>query len=237
MYTLEITIQQVAMNQFISCFLWLSMLTVSAGAAQDWAGLARYAEDNASLETEGERIVFMGDSITEGWSAIMPDFFADKPYVNRGISGQVTAQMLVRFRADVLDLKPAAVVILAGTNDIAENQGPIELEAIAGNIASMAELAYAHGVQVIICSVLPAAEYPWRPGLGPDQKIPALNGLLREYADTVGFMYLDYFAAMNDGKNGMIAEYTSDGVHVTETGYQVMGALVESALSALFEEQ
>ena len=134
------------------------MLTVSAGAAQDWAGLARYAEDNASLETEGERIVFMGDSITEGWSAIMPDFFADKPYVNRGISGQVTAQMLVRFRADVLDLKPAAVVILAGTNDIAENQGPIELEAIAGNIASMAELAYAHGVQVIICSVLPAAE-------------------------------------------------------------------------------
>ena len=225
------------MNRSIACLLWLSFMAVNVGSAQDWAGLARYAEENAFLTSADGRIVFMGDSITEGWSPGMPDFFAGKPYVNRGISGQVTAQMLVRFRADVLELKPAAVVILAGTNDIAENQGPIELEAIAGNIKSMAELAYAHGIQVILCSVLPAAEYPWRPGLGPAQKIPALNGLLREYADTVGFVYLDYFAAMNDGQNGMITEYTSDGVHVTEAGYQVMAALVESALSIVLEDQ
>ena len=167
----------------------------------------------------------------------MPDFFAINPYVNRGISGQVTGQMLVRFRADVLNLRPAAVVILAGTNDIAENQGPIELEAIAGNIKSMAELAYAHGIKVIICSVLPAEEYPWRPGLGPAEKIPALNALLKGYAESIGFTYLDYFAAMTNGQNGLIAEYTTDGVHVTETGYQVMASLVESALQLVLNEE
>ena len=124
----------------------------------------------------------MGDSITEGWSVLDSGYFEGKPYINRGISGQTTPQMLVRFRADVLDLKPSVVVILAGTNDIAGNTGPATLESIAGNIASMSDLARAHGIRVIISSVLPAADYPWRPGLEPDKKIPVLNAILKTYA-------------------------------------------------------
>jgi lysophospholipase L1-like esterase len=172
----------------------------------------------------------MGDSITEGWSAIMPSFFSGKPYVNRGISGQTTPQMLVRFRADVIDLKPAVVLILAGTNDIAGNTGPIELTEIAGNIASMAELARANGIKVVICAVLPAADYSWRPGLSPDQKIPALNMLLQNYAKQEGFFYLDYFAEMTDGKNGLRPNLGSDGAHPNKAGYNIMGPLAEQAI-------
>jgi lysophospholipase L1-like esterase len=177
-----------------------------------------------------QRIVFMGDSITEAWSRISTNFFEGKPYINRGISGQTTPQMLVRFRADVIELRPAVVVILAGTNDIAENTGPISLGDIAGNIASMAELARANGIQVVISSVLPAFDYPWRPGLNPDRKIPELNVLLETYARENEIVYLDYFKNMTDGKNGLITSYGSDGVHPTEAGYRVMEPMVENAI-------
>ena len=211
--------------------------SLSTAHAQDWGNLFFYAAKNDSLSSQEARVVFMGDSITQGWSQTMPEFFTSNPYLDRGISGQVTAQMLVRFRADVLNLDPEAVVILAGTNDIAENQGPIGLEDIAGNIQSMAELAHAHGIRVIICSVLPAAEYSWRPGLGPDYKIPALNSLLKSYAESAGFDYLDYFSAMTDGENALIAEYTSDGVHVTLAGYDVMVTLVQDMLDTVLENE
>ncbi len=204
--------------------------------AQEFANFSRYAEANALLsppERGMMRVVFMGDSITEGWSPSTPQFFEGKPYVNRGISGQTTPQMLIRFRPDVIDLHPAAVVILAGTNDIAENTGPTTAEAITGNIASMAELARANNIAVIICSVLPAFDYPWRAGLSPNTKIPLLNKHLKAYADANDFMYLDYFSEMNDGKNGMIEAYTTDGVHLTSQGYEVMGSMAEEALTSL----
>ena len=203
--------------------------------AQDWANLKRFEAENAVLAAgpaaQG-RVVFMGDSITEGWSDLYPEFFEGKPYVNRGISGQTTAQMLIRFRQDVIQLRPSFVVILAGTNDIAENQGPITLDAIVDNIASMAELGYANGLEVIIASVLPAYDYPWRPGLSPNTKIPALNELIRAYADSHGFMYLDYFSRMTDGKNGLQASLATDGVHLSKEGYEVMSELVSAALAA-----
>jgi len=204
--------------------------------AQEFANFSRYAEANALLsppERGMMRVVFMGDSITEGWSPSTPQFFEGKPYVNRGISGQTTPQMLIRFRPDVIDLHPAAVVILAGTNDIAENTGPTTAEAITGNIASMAELARANNIAVIICSVLPAFDYPWRAGLSPNTKIPLLNKHLKAYADANDFMYLDYFSEMNDGKNGMIEAYTTDGVHLTSQGYELMGSMAEEALTSL----
>ena len=129
-----------------------------------------------------------------------PEFFEGKPYVNRGISGQTTPQMLVRFRQDVIDLKPKVVVILAGTNDIAGNTGPSTLQMIADNIMSMAELAEANGIKVVLCSVLPAYDYPWRKGLMPNEKIPALNTMIKSYVNSKGLVYLDYFSAMTDGK-------------------------------------
>ena len=150
--------------------------------SQDWANLARYKDDNTKLglPKPGEkRVVFMGNSITEGWGNLNPDFFKGKPYVNRGISGQTTPQMLVRFRPDVINLKPAVVVILAGTNDIAGNTGPSTLEMIADNIYSMAEMAKANGIKVVICSVIPAFDYPWKPGLEPAEKIASLNEMLK----------------------------------------------------------
>ena len=172
----------------------------------------------------------MGNSITIGWLQTHPDFFKNKPYVNRGISGQTTPQMLVRFRADVVDLDAAAVVLLAGTNDIAGNTGPVTLEMILDNIKSMTEIAQANDIKVILCSVLPAFDYPWRPGLAPNVKIPKLNKMIKRYAEESGAYYLDYFTALEDGNNGMINEYTTDGVHLTLVGYQVMEPLVENAL-------
>ena len=236
MYTPSIFQERGMTNRSILIFVVLLAMQSGNVSAQDWANMGRYQAENDLLTPVEGRVVFMGDSITEGWLPNMPDFFSDNPYVNRGISGQVTSQMLLRFRADVLDLEPAAVVILAGTNDIAENQGPISLEAIAGNIKSMAELAFAHGVDVIICSVLPASDYPWRPGLSPNTKIPELNEMLQQYADQVGFMYLDFFAAMNDGNSGLKPALTTDGVHVTAEGYAVMAELVQSALNMILAE-
>jgi lysophospholipase L1-like esterase len=201
--------------------------------AQDWANLNRYRTDNEKigLPKSGEkRVVFMGNSITEGWGNMFPGFFTDNNYINRGISGQTSPQMLIRFRADVIHLKPAAVVILAGTNDIAGNTGPSTLEMIADNIFSMAELAKSNGIKVILCSVLPVYDYPWKPGLNPAEKIVTLNEMIQEYAHKKGFIYLDYFTAMADERKGMQAAYSKDGVHPNEAGYNVMMPLCTKAI-------
>jgi lysophospholipase L1-like esterase/ketosteroid isomerase-like protein len=201
--------------------------------AQEWAQFDRYAEANEKIgpDTRGDRVVFMGNSITEGWSQFVPEFFEGKNYLNRGIGGQTTPQMLLRFKADVLDLDPAVVHILGGTNDIAENSGPMSLEMTMDHISAMAELARAHGVRVILCSVLPAEDYSWRPGLGPDVKIPELNTMIRDYAEANGFVYLDYFTAMVVENNAMDKRYTYDGVHPNKAGYEFMGPLAEKAIA------
>jgi acetyl esterase/lipase/lysophospholipase L1-like esterase len=200
----------------------------------DWPNLNAYAADNERLKTSfspnEKRVVFMGNSITIGWRFIDSAFFARRPYINRGISGQTTPQMLLRFRPDVIDLKPAVVVILAGTNDIAGNTGPETLETIMGNIASMAELAKAHKIKVVLSSILPAFDYPWRPGLHPAEKIVTLNSMIKEYAAKNGCVYLDYFSAMADERKGLPASLSPDGVHPNLAGYKIMEPLVEKAI-------
>jgi lysophospholipase L1-like esterase len=184
-----------------------------------------------SLPKAGEnRVVFMGNSITEGWKRADSSFFHNKPYVCRGISGQTTPQMLVRFKPDVIDLKPKVVVILAGINDIAQNTGPMTLEETMGNLASMAALAKANGIKVVLSSVLPAYDFPWRPGLAPAEKVIALNKMIKEYAEKNGHVYLDYFSAMVDERNGMKKAYSYDEVHPTLEGYKVMAPLAEKAI-------
>ena len=200
----------------------------------DWPQLQRYRADNATLPppAQGERrVVFYGDSITDGWGRV-PDttFFPGKPYVNRGISGQTTAQMLVRFRQDVIDLQPAAVVILAGTNDIAGNTGVATQAMIEDNLRSMAELARAHGIRVVLASVLPVSDYPWRPGLQPADKVRRLNAWIRDYAQRSGAVYLDYYTALANAQGGMDAKLANDGVHPTPAGYEVMAPLAQQAI-------
>lgn len=208
------------------------MVTSHNLIGQDWPNLNKYEEANAKVEKEEKgRVVFMGNSITEGWSYANADFFEGKPYINRGISGQTTPQMLIRFRPDVVDLSPEVVVILAGTNDIAGNTGPSTLKMIADNIFSMAEIAQANGIKVVICSVLPVYDYPWKPGLEPAGKIIALNQMLSDYAAAKGHHYLDYHSAMKDERNGLPEKYATDEVHPTKEGYQVMGEMVEAMLS------
>ena len=200
----------------------------------DWPNLKRYQAANAELGAPkaGERrVVFMGNSITDGWARHFAAMFPGKPYVGRGISGQTTPQMLVRFRQDVVALKPAAVVLLAGVNDIAGNTGPSTLEMIQDNVASMAEIARANGIRVVLSSVLPAYDFPWRPGMAPAPKIVALNAWLRQYAASHGAVYLDYHAAMRDERDGLRAELTYDGVHPNEAGYRVMAPLAERAIA------
>ncbi len=210
-----------------------SILTVKTLFAQDWANIARFKNENAKLPApakDEKRVVFMGNSITEGWLKTRPSFFAGKPYVNRGISGQTTPQMLVRFRSDVINLKPALVVILAGTNDIAGNTGPSTLEMIKDNIVSMAELAKANGIKVILSSVLPVYDYPWKPGLNPAENIFALNIMLKDYALKNKLGYVDYFTPMADARKGLKIELGEDGVHPNEMGYLIMEPLVEKAI-------
>jgi lysophospholipase L1-like esterase len=178
-----------------------------------------------------ERIVFYGNSITIGWLDAMPGFFEGKAYINRGISGQTTPQMLVRFRQDVISLEPKAVVILAGTNDIAGNTGPMTLKQILGNLISMSQLAKTNNVEVVLCSVLPASDYPWRPGLEPNLKIPQLNAMIKEYAENNNVIYLDYFSALVNDANGMDKELAHDGVHPTKKGYEIMAPLAENAIN------
>lgn len=206
----------------------------------DWANLERYREENKKLGAAkaGEnRVVFMGNSITAGWINLRPEFFAGKPYVNRGIGGQTTPQMLIRFKQDVIDLQPKAVVILAGINDIAQNTGPTSLEDIMGNISGMALLAKAHGIKVILSSVLPAYDFLWRPGLEPAGKVVELNKMIRKFAAEQNVYYLDYFSAMADSRPGLKKEYSNDEVHPTADGYKVMEPLVEKAIEAVLKKK
>lgn len=205
------------------------------GTIMDWAHLKKFDEENKKLKkiNELKRVVFMGNSITEGWSNFDKDFFIDNPFVNRGISGQTTPQMLIRFRPDVVNLKPTSVVILAGINDIAGNTGPISLENTAENIMSMAEIAIANNIKVYICSTLPAIDFPWSPGLNPGPKVIKLNSLLKDYCDKNNITYVDYFSAMADEKGGLkVPEYTSadDLVHPNLAGYKLMEKIILDAL-------
>ncbi|MEZ7504351.1 SGNH/GDSL hydrolase family protein [Flavobacterium sp. Arc2] len=224
------------MKNFNSLFaiLLLTFFMTQKLKAQDWPNLNKYQKENLALSTPTvgqNRVVFMGDSITEFWSTVDGTYFQGKPYVNRGISGQTTPQMLIRFRADVIDLKPSVVVILAGINDIAGNTGPATLDMITNNIFSMVELAKAHKIKVVLCSVLPAFDFPWKPNQQPADKITALNEILINYADTNNLVYLDYYATMVDERKGLQAEYSEDGVHPNKRGYQVMEPFADNAIA------
>ena len=197
----------------------------------DWPNIRKYQDENSKLPppAPGEnRIVFMGNSITEFWKVNDPGYFTT--YVNRGISGQTTPQMLVRFREDVINLKPAVVVILAGINDIAQNTGPIKLEDTFGNIISMVQLARAEKIKVVMSSVLPANHFPWRPAITPTEKVIALNKMLKDYADANHIVYLDYYSAMVDDQKGLPSALSGDGVHPNLAGYKVMEPLAEQAI-------
>jgi len=197
----------------------------------DSGWLARFKEADVKLgpTAAGEnRVVFMGDSVTEGWH--LDESFPGKPYINRGISGQTTPQMLVRFRQDVIALQPKVVVILAGTNDIAGNTGPATLEEIEDNLASMADLAHANGIRVVLCSILPAVDYPWQPGLTPAPKIDTINTWLKAYAADHGYVYVDFHSAMKDEREGLPKSLSRDGVHPLPAGYAVMAPLVEAGI-------
>lgn len=212
----------------------ITLIFISSANAQDWANLTRFKEDNAKIgmpRTCDDRVVFMGNSITQGWIEKVPKFFENRPYINRGISGQTTPQMLVRFRQDVINLYPKVVVILAGTNDIAGNTGPSTLEMIEDNIHSMTELAQSNGIQVVLCSVLPAFDYKWKPGLEPAGKIVELNRRIKKYAETHGAVYCDYFSAMADERNGLPESLSGDGVHPNPEGYALMAPIAETAIA------
>ena len=205
----------------------------------DFGWLARFKEDDVKLgpPARGEnRVVFMGDSITEGWHFRGADgFFEGKPYINRGISGQTTPQMLVRFRQDVIDLEPKVVVILAGTNDIAGNTGPMTLEQTEENLASMTDMAAANHIRVVLCSILPAFDYPWKPGLTPAPKILELNRWIKAWAIQHSYVYVDYHTAMKDQRDGLPPTLSHDGVHPLPAGYTVMTPLVEAGIKKALE--
>jgi acyl-CoA thioesterase I len=200
-------------------------------SAGDWSGLSVYREANRSVwqdKSDRDRVVFFGDSITQGWD--LDQSFPAAGYVNRGISSQTTAQMLLRFQQDVVALKPQVVVILAGTNDIAENAGPTTPEEIENNLMSMADLAKINGIRVVLCSILPAGQYPWRTAIQPIEKIAAVNSWLAGYAIGHKLIYIDYFSKMQDGKHWMRSELSPDGVHPNAAGYAVMKAVAEPAI-------
>ena len=215
---------------------------------RDWPDLARYRDANRALAAPGpgeDRVVFMGDSITDAWpQPRFGAFFPGKPYIGRGISGQTTPQMLIRFRPDVIALRPKAVVILAGTNDVAGNTGPMTDEQIQGNLASMADLAKANGIRVVFSSILPVSEYHVRPGdTAPPQttrrpmaRIAALNAWMKEYAAANGHVYLDYVAAMVDAKGLLREELSEDDLHPNAAGYAIMGPLAEAAIQAALKK-
>lgn len=201
----------------------------------DWPFLQRYAAENAAdrdLPPERRRVVFIGDSITQGWRDFNPAFFADNGLLGRGIGGQVTAQMLVRFWPDVVALKPAAVHILAGVNDIAQNAGPYDPAATKANLQAMTTLAQAGGIAVILATVTPVAEFPWKPGLGPTAKVRALNAWLRAYTAERGAVLADYTQMLDDGAGGMKPGLAYDGVHPTREGYAAMESVTLAAIGS-----
>jgi acyl-CoA thioesterase I len=202
----------------------------------DFPNLARYRAEDLQLKSKDtHRVVFLGDSITEGWK--LKTSFPGKPYVNRGISGQTTPQILLRFRQDVIDLHPRAVIILAGTNDLAGNTGPMTLEEIEGNLESMAELATANHIGVVLCSVLPTVHYSWRPELpNPAPRIAALNHWLQAHAAREHYVYVNYYAALKDEAGAMKPGLSSDGVHPLPAGYAVMAPLAQAGIDEALKQ-
>jgi lysophospholipase L1-like esterase len=197
----------------------------------DFPWLAHFKDADAKLgpPAKGEdRVVFMGDSITEGWH--LDQSFPGKPYVNRGISGQTTPQMVLRFHQDVVNLKPKVVVILAGINDIAGNTGPMSLEDIENNLTAMGEMATVNGIKVVFCSVLPAYDFPWSPGQFPAQKIITLNNWLKSFVASKGYIYVDYYTPMKDDRGGLPATLSRDGVHPNAAGHAIMEPLVKAGI-------
>lgn len=218
------------MKKFFILILGIVLLPFAASAQTSWAYTERFAQENAGIEVR-PKAVFMGDSITQCWPDSDPTFFSDNNFLCRGISGQTSAHMLCRFRNDVVELNPKYVVILAGTNDIALNNGPVPVEDIFRNIVSMCEIAKANKIKPVICSVLPSKGYHWRPEVTdvPDQIIK-LNAMLKEYASKNRFIYVDYHSAMKDEENGLPAKYSYDGCHATLEGYKVMEAIILEVL-------
>ena len=214
--------------------LYAGYVLAQSAPSEDWANLGRYRAENEGLSPakNGEkRVVFFGDSITDGWGRSVGEFFPGKPYVNRGISGQTTPQMLLRFQQDVVHLHPAAVVILAGTNDIAGNTGPTTNQMIEDNFTSMTDIAKQSGIKVVMASILPAYSYPWKPSIQPVERIRQLNLWLKGFCAQHGCVYLDYYTAMADEKGAMRPGLASDGVHPTAQGYAVMAPLAEKAIA------
>lgn len=225
-------------------FIFFTAILTLECAAQDWPNLNRYREANKAImemrknDSEDARknwVVFMGNSITQNWASMDPEFFARNNYIGRGISGQTSPQMLLRFRQDVIHLAPKAVVILAGTNDIAGNTGPSSIDMIMDNIISMAQLARANDIRVVLCSVLPANRYKWAPDVKPADTIIELNRQIKAYAEANQMVYVDFHTALVDKEKGLSAAYGADGVHPTLDGYKIMESLVvkgiEQALS------
>ncbi|WP_081209730.1 SGNH/GDSL hydrolase family protein [Salegentibacter sediminis] len=223
-------------NFYAFMILLLSLATLNAQnkdrMEQDWPNLQKYHKENQKLKDAGKKplAVFMGNSITEGWVNTHPEFFSKNNFIGRGIGGQTTPQMLIRFTPDVIDLKPEVVVILAGTNDIAGNTGASSVKMITDNIKAMAQLARANGIKVVLSSILPVYDYPWQPGINPVEKIAAVNKWMENYALENEHTYLDYFPALANEKKGMKSEYAEDGVHPTKKGYAVMEPLVHEAV-------
>lgn len=216
----------------ILMILLAAMPLLTTAQNRDWADYGRYAAANAQL-TKAPEVVFMGNSITDGWDDAHPEFFTDNNFACRGISGQVSSQMLCRFRADVINLHPRMVVILSGVNDLALNNGPIEMEHIVENIVSMVELARAAGIQPILCSPLPAGQFPWRPEIkGVAEQIRTLKERLKAYADEQQIPWVDYYSAMAADDGSMRSELTRDGVHPLREGYDIMERVIVPVIEA-----
>lgn len=218
---------------------WVALAALPVQAADepklDWPGMALYQKANAALGAPAPgqaRVVFMGDSITEFWDKAKLAMFANPAFVNRGVSGQTSSQMLVRFRQDVIALQPSVVVILAGTNDIAGNTGPVSVETIAGHLESMVDLAQANGIRVVLAALVPAKAYYWAPELRPAERVVGLNRLIRAMAQRRGLVHLDFFTPMADEQLGCKRDYCDDGVHPNAAGYRLMQPLAEQAVRA-----
>ena len=212
------------MKKILLLPLLFVVLSLSA-QSKDWAQFYRYEGKNDSLTTRPD-VVFMGNSITDCWADTVPAFFADNNFVGRGISGQVSSQMLVRFQEDVINLHPKVVVICCGTNDIAQNNGPITLEHILHNIKSMCQLARANKIKPVVCSTLPAKGFKWRPDMKPANDILKLNEMIKAYAKENKIPYVDYHSALKDEENGLPKKYSKDGVHPNAQGYAVMESVI-----------